>query len=181
MVLISTGNVLSFCLWRLFTQPLVQVQIKENIKVPRHWPLCEEFTGDRWIPHTKRPVTRKCFHLMTSLCCQMRPCKYHILLCDDCRALSCQFAFSIGHSTGIPGFATDCCCGVWCRGLTTCFLYSTFQKPNFKQQFACKFGESSHVITSSCRFKILTITSRLSSPGNSGLMVIVWDTVTRGR
>ena len=27
-------------------------QIKENIKVPRHWPLWVEFTGDRWIPHT---------------------------------------------------------------------------------------------------------------------------------
>ena len=37
---------------RLFTQPFIQVQIKENIKAPRHWPLCGEFTGDRWIPHT---------------------------------------------------------------------------------------------------------------------------------
>ena len=25
---------------------------KENIKAPRHWPLCGEFTGDRWIPCT---------------------------------------------------------------------------------------------------------------------------------
>ena len=25
---------------------------KENIKAPRHWPLCGEFTGDRWIPRT---------------------------------------------------------------------------------------------------------------------------------
>ena len=24
-----------------------QTQIKENIKAPRHWPLCGEFTGDR--------------------------------------------------------------------------------------------------------------------------------------
>ena len=37
------------------------MQIKENIKAPRHWPLCGEFTGDRWIPG-------KCFHLMTSSC-----------------------------------------------------------------------------------------------------------------
>ena len=29
-----------------------QAQIKENIKAPRHWPLCGEFTGDRWIPRT---------------------------------------------------------------------------------------------------------------------------------
>ena len=33
---------------RLFTL----VQIKENIKVPRHWPLCGEFTGDLWIPRS---------------------------------------------------------------------------------------------------------------------------------
>ena len=25
---------------------------KENIKAPRHWPLCGEFTRDRWIPRT---------------------------------------------------------------------------------------------------------------------------------
>ena len=37
---------------RLFTQPYVQANIKENIKAPRHWPLCREFTGDRWIPRT---------------------------------------------------------------------------------------------------------------------------------
>ena len=29
----------------LFTQLFIQAQIKENIKAPRHWPLCEEFTG----------------------------------------------------------------------------------------------------------------------------------------
>ena len=37
---------------RLFTQPFMHAQIKENIKAPRHWPLCGEFTGDRWIPRT---------------------------------------------------------------------------------------------------------------------------------
>ena len=31
----------------------VQAQIKENIKVPRHWPLCGESTCDRWIPRTE--------------------------------------------------------------------------------------------------------------------------------
>ena len=25
---------------------------QENIKAPRHWPFCGEFTGDRWIPRT---------------------------------------------------------------------------------------------------------------------------------
>ena len=28
----------------------IKTQIKENIKAPRHWPLCGEFTGDRWVP-----------------------------------------------------------------------------------------------------------------------------------
>ena len=37
----------------LFTQTFIQAQIKENVKAPRHWPLCGEFTGDRWIPRTK--------------------------------------------------------------------------------------------------------------------------------
>ena len=26
---------------------------KRKHQVSRHWPLCGEFTGDRWIPHTK--------------------------------------------------------------------------------------------------------------------------------
>ena len=36
----------------LFTQPFIQTQIKKNIKAPRQWPLCGEFTGDLWIPRT---------------------------------------------------------------------------------------------------------------------------------
>ena len=35
-----------------FTQPFIRAQIKETIKAPRHWPLCGEFTGNRWIPRT---------------------------------------------------------------------------------------------------------------------------------
>ena len=35
---------------RLFTQPVIQSQIKEKGKTPRHWPWCGEFTGDRWNP-----------------------------------------------------------------------------------------------------------------------------------
>ena len=34
----------------LFTQLFIRAQIKENIKAPRHWPLCGEFTGDRFRP-----------------------------------------------------------------------------------------------------------------------------------
>ena len=57
---------------RLFTQLFIQAQIKENIKTPRHWPLCREFTGQRWIPRTKGHWRGKCFHLMTSSCGQTR-------------------------------------------------------------------------------------------------------------
>ena len=32
------------------TQPFIQTQIKENIKAPRHWPLCGEFTGTGEFP-----------------------------------------------------------------------------------------------------------------------------------
>ena len=45
-----------------------ETQIKENIKAPRHWPLCGEFTGDRWIPRTNGQLRGKYFHLMTSSC-----------------------------------------------------------------------------------------------------------------
>ena len=51
-----------YCLLNRF----IQTQIKENIKAPRHWPLCEEFTGDRWIPRTNCQLRGKWFHLMTS-------------------------------------------------------------------------------------------------------------------
>ena len=38
---------------RLFAQPFVEVQIKETIKAPCHWPLWGESTGHLWIPLTK--------------------------------------------------------------------------------------------------------------------------------
>ena len=39
--------------YRLFTQPFVQAQTKEDTKALRHWPLWGEFIGDRWIPRTQ--------------------------------------------------------------------------------------------------------------------------------
>ena len=47
---------------------LFKAQIEEDIKALRHWPLCREFTGDWWIPHTNGQWRRKCCHLMTSSC-----------------------------------------------------------------------------------------------------------------
>ena len=52
----------------MLTQPIIQTQIKENIKASHDWPLCGEFTGDRWIPRTNGQLRGKCFHLMTSSC-----------------------------------------------------------------------------------------------------------------
>ena len=43
---------------QLFTQPCIRAQIKENIKAPRHWPLCGEFTGDPVNSTYEWPVTR---------------------------------------------------------------------------------------------------------------------------
>ena len=34
----------------IFTQSFIQAKIKENIKAPRHWPLCGEFTGTGEFP-----------------------------------------------------------------------------------------------------------------------------------
>ena len=45
----------------MFTQPFIQTQIKENIKAPRHRPLCREFTGGAVNSSHKWPVTRKMF------------------------------------------------------------------------------------------------------------------------
>ena len=60
---------------------VIQVQIKENIKAPRHWPLCGELTGHWWIPRTW-PVTRKIFLLMTSSCWNV---KQMLALLQSCR------------------------------------------------------------------------------------------------
>ena len=45
---VSNHQPLHCVLNRLF----IRAKIKENIKAPRHWPLCGEFTGGRWIPRT---------------------------------------------------------------------------------------------------------------------------------
>ena len=42
------------------------MRIKENIKVPHHWPPCGEFTGNRWTPRTSDQQHGRRLHLMTS-------------------------------------------------------------------------------------------------------------------
>ena len=51
---------------RLFTQSFIQAQIKENIKAPRHWPLCGEFTGTGEFPAQKASYMENNFDLISS-------------------------------------------------------------------------------------------------------------------
>ena len=51
---------------RMSFPPIIRAQIKKNTKVPRHWPLRGDSTGEWWIPLTKGQQHGKCFHLMTS-------------------------------------------------------------------------------------------------------------------
>ena len=73
-------------------QPLVQVQIKENMKASRHWPLCREFIGDRWIPRTKGQERGKCHHLMTSSwnMCIYIGVLYHPYMYRICHWMECH-------------------------------------------------------------------------------------------
>ena len=51
---------------RLFSQPFIQAQIKENIKALCHWPLGGEIPGDRWIPAQMPSNAENVSILMTS-------------------------------------------------------------------------------------------------------------------
>ena len=90
------------------TQPFIQARTKENIKVPRHWPLWGEFTSNRWIPHANgRPVTRKMFsfddfimnnkHMLVPLGCPLH-LQYYIF----CRLLS-QVVLGLGLTKTCDG------------------------------------------------------------------------------
>ena len=60
------------CLFNL----LFRRRSKKTLKAPRHWPLCGEFTGDRWNLRTSDQLRGKCFHLMTSSWIQL----FHLVL-----------------------------------------------------------------------------------------------------
>ena len=86
---------------------LFKAQIKENIKVPRHRPLCGEFTGDRWVPRTKGQWCGKCFHVMTSSCFNIIkaqlatdfPPRLSMTFHLECRIRRDQFNQNNGYST----------------------------------------------------------------------------------
>ena len=70
-----------------------------------------------------------------------------ILICSSRVCLNTTLLFPViyiisSYSTwifcrGNSGFTTDCPCGVWCRGLTTCLLH--VWQSTFKQQLGCRF------------------------------------------
>ena len=92
---------------------------KKNIKVPRHWPLCGEFTSDRWIPRTNGQYRGKCFHLMTSSWVVRFPLfcfGYLWYTFQDCFIFDSSTSPLWGESTGDRWFpshgASDA--GLWC-------------------------------------------------------------------
>ena len=98
-VIMSVMRIKSPASW-LFTQLFIHAQMKENIKAPRHWPLCGEFTRDQWIPHTKwGPVSQKMFPFddviisMSNLCrsegvCYLGWCKQeHAIKVQQCNMI----------------------------------------------------------------------------------------------
>ena len=76
----------------LLNRLFIQANIKGNTKAPRHWPLCGEFTGVRWIPHTNGQQRGKCFHLMTSSC-------HYSIIVNKQTQYSC-FAYTVPRAAG---------------------------------------------------------------------------------
>ena len=82
----------------LFTQPLIRMQIKENIKVPCHWSFRGEFIGDRWINaenvsiwwrhhewilHSLGDIIPSCFHHIRIMCMESYHPNRHADLLPD--------------------------------------------------------------------------------------------------
>ena len=87
----------------------------KKIKAPRHWSLCGEFTGDRWIPRTNGQLRGKCFHLMTSpyylqgfLVCLVGPSLLDLQITANTNTKSITMVFvgrAIGCAAGAVLFA----------------------------------------------------------------------------
>ena len=113
----------------LFAQLFDQVQIKENIKALRHWPLWGESTGD---PH-KRPATQKMFpfdDLIMSFAEVALPLlmRYSVAHCPTLAATwslytaSKRMTSSIGSSWKTPAVNPCMTCGLGCTRMTVSCL-----------------------------------------------------------
>ena len=75
----------------LFTQPFIQTQIKENIKAPRHWPLCGEFPAQMtsyaesvsiwWRDHAMKNVGKIGLFQITTKHNKVRTVRTFIVMC----------------------------------------------------------------------------------------------------
>ena len=101
---------------------VVRSRIKANIKAPRHWPLCGEFTGDRWIPRTKSQLCGKCFHSLTSSWWTWKPMAFVKLILNSCYNWQLVCNFGIMERTFLLIFC----------------VYSCFIHPNLANNFLLK-------------------------------------------
>ena len=101
--------------------------MKENIKALRHWPLCGEFTRNRWIPRKNDQLRGKCFHLVMSSC--------QTGLCNRCLLDAClsryllQYGISVIYHPGGPVKYCDCCSCLSHPSDTQPTLLSTYFRP----------------------------------------------------
>ena len=77
---------------RLFAQPFVGEQTKENIKAPNHWPYWGETSGDRGIPF-KRPVTRKMFPFDDAIMFSAKNDSVTVVPCANFQTYSSDFGW----------------------------------------------------------------------------------------
>ena len=74
----------------------VSIVCSTLINAPRHWHLCGEFTGNRWIPRTKGQYSGKCFHLITSSCLLRFVCQ-SICCVTVVKPVDCRRFLNIGQ------------------------------------------------------------------------------------
>ena len=78
----------------------------------------------------------------------------------------------------MSGFATDCPCDVWCRGLTICLLHvgpPLFWKSIFKRQLGCRFDKLDRISSFLLYFDICNdiFEVKMLSFGNRCLLIYV--------
>ena len=120
---------------RLFTQSFIQTQIKENIKAPRHWPLCGEFTGNGEFPAQRANYAENVsiWWRHHDLCCSRLSTQRLLMLHGDPALLyfSLNFVLQIGfisalHMHYLTGHASNRA-GKICSYV--CWIFTTNDPP----------------------------------------------------
>ena len=108
---------------RLCTQPFIQTQIKENIKAPRHWLLCGEFTGTGEFP-AQRASNAENVSIWW---------RHHVLFISNVYAYITWFIYLVQHTNFF---------GIICKQMPWQWRHMRVMSPNslvtrlFVQQFA---------------------------------------------